>query len=82
LNQYIDETKPWEIAKTKDEAHMREVLAYMAANLLEIAGLLTPFMPGTAAKIQAVFGTGMLKPLPGPLFPKQETAKEAPAKSI
>jgi methionyl-tRNA synthetase len=77
LNQYIDETKPWEIAKTGDEAHMREVLAYMAANLLEIADLLAPFTPGSANKIREVFGTGMLKPLPGPLFPKHETAKSA-----
>jgi methionyl-tRNA synthetase len=56
---------------------MREVLAYLAANLLEIADLLEPFMPATAAKIQEVFGTGMLKPLSGPLFPKQEAAKTA-----
>jgi methionyl-tRNA synthetase len=71
LNQYIDESKPWEIAKSKDEQHMQEVLAYMAANLLEIASLLAPFMPETAQKIYTTFGSGMLKPLPGPLFPKE-----------
>lgn len=72
LNQYIDESKPWEIAKTKDEVHMQEVLSNIVANLLEIAVLLVPFMPGTANKINDVFGSGILKPLPGPLFPKQE----------
>lgn len=72
FNQYVDETKPWEIAKTDDEVHMREVLASMAANLLEIAELLEPFMPDTAGKINNTFGTGILQPLPGPLFPKQE----------
>ena len=77
LNQYIDETKPWEIAKTGDEAHMREVLAYMAASLLEIAELLVPFMPQTADKIKQVFGSGLLKPLSAPLFPKHEPAKPA-----
>ena len=77
LNQYIDESKPWEIAKTKDEEHLREVLAYLASNLLEIAALLVPFMPETAAKIQAVFGSGVLKPLPGSLFPKPEQASAA-----
>lgn len=82
LNQYIDETKPWEIVKTGDEVHMREVLAYMAASLLEIADLLLPFLPETAAKIQGVFGTGILKPLPGSLFPKHETAKQAPVKAV
>lgn len=72
LNQYIEETKPWEIAKLKDPDHMREVLANMVANLLEIAYLLEPFMPETAEKIRVVFESGMLKPLPGPLFPKHE----------
>ena len=77
LNQYIDETKPWQIAKEKDETHLREVLAYMAASLLEIAAMLAPFMPDTAAKIQDVFGSGVIKPLPTALFPKAETAKAA-----
>ena len=74
LNQYIDQSKPWEIAKTKDEEHLREVLAYLVSNLLEIAVLLAPFMPDTAAKIQTLFASGILKPLPGSLFPKHETA--------
>jgi methionyl-tRNA synthetase len=81
LNQYIDETKPWEIVKTGDEVHMREVLAYMASSLLEIADLLLPFLPQTATKIQNVFSSGVLKPLPGPLFPKDAAAKPAPAKA-
>ncbi|MBI2591941.1 methionine--tRNA ligase [Candidatus Saccharibacteria bacterium] len=74
LNQYIDESKPWEMASPPgggvDEDHLREVLANMAANLLEIAALLVPFMPETAQKIEGVFGTGVLKPLSAPLFPK------------
>lgn len=77
LNQYIEETKPWELAKAGDPDHLREVLAYMAASLLEISDLLAPFMPETAAKIRAVFESGVLKPLPGPLFPKHEEPKPA-----
>lgn len=76
LNQYIEETKPWETAKSGDQDHMRELLASMVANLLEISELLAPFMPGTAAKIRSVFESGILKPLPGPLFPKEQ--KPAP----
>ena len=76
LNQYIDEEKPWEIAKTGDEDHLREVLAYQASNLLEIADLLTPFLPDTAAKIQAGFSEGIVRPIEGTLFPKQETKAE------
>lgn len=72
LNQYIEETKPWAIAKSADEGHLQEVLAYMVSSLLEISTLLEPFMPETAKKIKGVFGTGVLKPLAGPLFPKHE----------
>ena len=79
LNQYIDETKPWQIAKTGDENHLREVLAYLSASLLEIAQLLNPFMPETASKIHNIFSSGMLKPLPGSLFPKAEKPASAKA---
>jgi len=77
LNQYIEESKPWEIAKAGDEEHLREVLAYLAANLLEIGDLLNPFMPATSQTIRQVFGSGVLKPLSGPLFPKHETKPAA-----
>ncbi|MGH7157026.1 MAG: methionine--tRNA ligase [Candidatus Saccharimonadales bacterium] len=77
LNQYIEESKPWELAKANDEEHMREVLAYMVGALLEIADLLTPFMPSTAEKIVQTFGSGVLKGLPGSLFPKDQTVSKA-----
>ena len=77
LNQYIEESKPWELAKVNDEEHMREVLSYCAGSLIEIASLLAPFMPVTAATIKQVFGSGMLKELPAPLFPKFEPAPKA-----
>lgn len=73
INQYIDTQKPWEIAKTNDVAHLREVLAYAASCLLEIADLLEPFMPETAHKIQFVFKEGVVRPLGTTLFPKTET---------
>lgn len=72
LNQYIDEQKPWEIAKTNDKVHLREVLAYQAASLLQIADLLEPFMPETAVKIRHVFADGVVRPIEGTLFPKAE----------
>jgi methionyl-tRNA synthetase len=58
------------IAKTGDEDHLREVLASMVGMLLEISELLLPFMPGTSEKIQEIFGSGLLKELPAPMFPK------------
>ncbi len=72
INQYIDETKPWEIAKTGDEDHLREVLAYQAGALVEIADLLEPFMPGAATRIRNVFSEGIIRPIEGTLFPKHD----------
>jgi methionyl-tRNA synthetase len=72
INQYIDTQKPWEIAKTNDVAHLREVLAYATSCLLEIAELLEPFMPETAHKMQFVFTEGVVRPLETSLFPKHE----------
>ncbi|HVV66829.1 MAG TPA: methionine--tRNA ligase [Candidatus Saccharimonadales bacterium] len=78
LNQYIEEEKPWEIAKDENDAdHLREVLAYQVGALLEIAQLLEPFLPDTAAKIQAIFMDGVVRPIKGTLFPKQD-AKTSP----
>ncbi len=73
LNQYIDTEKPWAIAKEKDEDHLREVLATQVSDLLEIADLLEPFLPDTAAKIQTIFSEGIIRPLGTTLFPKLET---------
>lgn len=77
LNQYIDEQKPWEIAKNGDTAHLGEVLAYMAASLLEIASLLAPFLPDTAQAIQNIFGEGILRKPETVLFPRVENPKLA-----
>jgi methionyl-tRNA synthetase len=72
LNQYIDEEKPWVIAKSGDSNQLREVLAYQASCLMEIADLLEPFMPQTSAKIHDVFSTGVIRPLQATLFPKHD----------
>ena len=72
LNQYIDQEKPWEIAKQNDPDHLREVLAYQSSNLLEIADMLVPFMPDTATKIKNVFTEGIVRPFEGTLFPKHD----------
>jgi len=74
LNQYIENVKPWEIAKNKDkdtdaENHLGEVLATAVGGLLQVADLLVPFLPGTAKAIHTSFETGVVQPQ-GVLFPK------------
>ncbi|GAC1498810.1 MAG: methionine--tRNA ligase [Candidatus Saccharimonadales bacterium] len=70
LNQYIDEEKPWMIAKQNDPEHLREVLAYQVSSLVNIATMLDPFLPDTAAKIKDVFSEETIKPIVGTLFPR------------
>lgn len=75
LNQYIENVKPWEIAKIipKDaeaEAHLNEVLAYCVGALLQIGDLLVPFLPATATRIHQTFESGVVVPSEGVLFPK------------
>jgi len=75
LNQYIENVKPWQIAKKIDKdaeatAHLSEVLSYAVGSLLQIGDLLVPFLPDTAQKIHHIFETGAIVPLEGVLFPK------------
>lgn len=70
LNQYIDETKPWEIAKQKDGDHLREVLDYLVSSILEIAVLLKAFLPETAHKIENIFKNDKLPDKIEILFPR------------
>lgn len=73
LNQLIDIEKPWEIAKSGDEDHLREVLAGLVSDLLQIAVMLEPFLPETAKKLHGMFNEGIVRPLEGTLFPRIET---------
>lgn len=75
LNQYVDEQKPWEMAKNNDYAHLGEVLAYMAGSLLEIAELLAPMLPDTAQAIKNIFADGVIRKPKTVLFPRIENPK-------
>lgn len=77
LNQYLENLKPWEIAKQRGqdpeaESHLAEVLGHAVSTLLQIGGLLVPFLPATADKIHKTFSTGVIVPIEteGGLFPK------------
>lgn len=75
LNQYIDNVKPWEIAKKVGkepdaEEHLSEVLAHCAGALVQIGDLIVPFLPNAAAKIHAIFESGVVQPAEGTLFPR------------
>lgn len=75
LNQYIENVKPWEIAKRRTtdpeaEEHLGEVLSRCVGVLLQIGDLLVPFLPEAAATIHATFESGVVKSQDSVLFPK------------
>lgn len=75
LNQYIDNVKPWEVAKgigkdSEAEPHLAEILSHCAGALVQIGDLLIPFLPQTAERIHQIFETGVVKLPEGVLFPK------------
>jgi len=77
LNQYLENVKPWEIAKKREseaeaEAHLAEVLGHAVKTLLQVGDMLEPFLPGTAATIHKTFSSGVVVPIEreGGIFPK------------
>ncbi len=70
LNQYIEEEKPWQIAKTEDKEHLQVILAYVVSSLLQVADLIQPVLPHTSAEIIKTFGEGAIHPEAGHLFPR------------
>lgn len=72
LNKKIDETKPWELAKTGQTDQLNQVMTELVERIGQVAFLLEPFLPDTAAKIKTIFVGENAEILPPetPLFPK------------
>jgi methionyl-tRNA synthetase len=68
LNQFLDQTKPWNLIKINDPK-LSSILSHAVDQLQEIAGLLEPFMPETAKKIEKQFQGPEIKSQI-PLFPR------------
>ena len=52
-NQYIEETKPWELAKTNPK-EFEIVMRKLFRDLARIAALIAPFMPETSERLQSM----------------------------
>jgi len=71
LNKDIDAAKPWELAKQGKTTAVQQVLRGLVSGLVQTSQLLEPFLPATAANIQALFTAGEIMPPNTPLFPKR-----------
>jgi methionyl-tRNA synthetase len=76
LNQYLEDVKPWAVAKQRDtdadaEAHLNEILGHAVGTLQQLAVLLAPFLPTTAQAITDTFAGGVVHEQTGVLFPRK-----------
>lgn len=68
-NQKIEESKPWEMAKT-DLDGVAQLLNDLITEILWIGRALEPFIPGTSRKVQSTFKDGKVDASIGILFPR------------
>ncbi len=86
LNQYIEEVKPWTVAKAREtdadaEGHLSEILAYCVGTLHQIAVLLWPFLPASSKALSDMFEGGVVHETSGVLFPKIYQHNTAPTQT-
>ena len=70
LNKRIDDEKPWVLAKNGETEKTQKCLLGLVSGLLNTSYMLSPFIPGTAAKIYEIFAGEEIAPPKIPLFPK------------
>ena len=70
MNKYIDETKPWSLAKT-DPEKAKAILLELVFALRYVCKWISPFMPQTAEEMARRLKAGPIEKYP-PLFPRIE----------
>ena len=70
LNKAIDDTKPWALAKNGSPDQLQSTMTSLTDDLLNIARILSPFLPATSQKILDIFTSSPITPPETPLFPK------------
>ena len=69
INKKIDEEKPWSLAKAGEVEKLNSCMNDLICELMRVSKMLTPFLPGTAEKINSIF-IDNIEPPKIPLFPK------------
>lgn len=73
-NKYVEETKPWTLAKENKTEELKNFIALLIKVIRAVERALVPFMPKTAEAISAQIGVDAIKK-GNPLFPRIETPK-------
>jgi methionyl-tRNA synthetase len=73
INQYLEETRPWELAKdtTKNAEKIKQILNLSTKSLIEISKALAIFLPATGDKVYEILTGDRIEKAPI-LFPKVE----------
>ena len=74
-NKYVEETKPWNLAKEGKEEELKAFIRLLVEAIRRIGQELAPFMPKTAESIILQLGEREIKK-GNPLFPRIETEKK------
>jgi methionyl-tRNA synthetase len=62
-NKYIDETKPWEVARDVErEKELKSIMNHLAESIRRIAIMIQPFIPATSEKILHQIGIQEVQP--------------------
>ncbi len=69
LNKRIDDEKPWELAKNKEEEKLAKCLKSLICDLRNCNYMLSPFLPNASSKVTEIFNNPIAPPKE-PLFPK------------
>lgn len=69
LNKRIDDEKPWELAKNKEEEKLAECLKSLICDLRNCNYMLSPFLPNASSQVTEIFNNPIAPPKE-PLFPK------------
>lgn len=71
-NKYVEETKPWNLAKENKEEELKSFIRLLAGVLRKASDCISPFMPQTADAIKLQIGKEKIEK-GKPLFPRIET---------
>jgi methionyl-tRNA synthetase len=70
-NKYVEETKPWNLAKENKQDELKAFIRLLVEVIREAAKDIAPFMPQTAESVKAQLGTDKIQK-GKPLFPRIE----------
>jgi methionyl-tRNA synthetase len=70
-NKYVEETKPWNLARENKTAELEEFISVLVEAIRKVSVAIAPFVPSTAESIDAQLGAKTIKK-DKPLFPRIE----------